>query len=132
MQRDYSVLTQAHQDALKLQLEGLTVDFVLNHTSAGGGSSYPVPVPAGANRAEILCRVIGGAAGNLQVWRQVSKHTDPSGFPMQVIAAILAYNANGTRTVLDLPPNTGRLYAEHVALPVGAQMNVIVSFWREG
>jgi hypothetical protein len=132
MQHDYTILNQAQNDAYKLKYEGSTQDFVLNHTNAGGGSNYVLPVPKGCNRVEILCRIIGGAAGTLQVWRQVTKTTDPSGFPMQVIAATLAFNANGTRQVIELPPNTGRLYAEHTGMPAGAQMNVIATFWREG
>lgn len=132
MQSDYSILNQAHKDAYKLQFEGDTQDFVLNHTSTGAGSNYVLPVPVGCNRVEILCRVIGGAAGTLQVWRQVNKRTDPSGRPMQVIASTLAYNANGTRDVIQIPPNTGRLYAEHTGLPAGAQLNVVATFWREG
>ncbi len=129
---DNPVLNQAQQDAYRLKYEGSVQDFVLNHTNAGAGSNYPLPVPKGCNRVEILCRIVGGAAGTLLVWRQVSKLTDPSGRPMQVIAATLAYNANGTRQVLELPPNVGRLYAEHTGMPAGAQLNVVATFWREG
>lgn len=133
MQFDYPNVLQHEQTTQhRLKYEGEVVDFVLNHTSVGAGSNYPVPVPAGVNRVEILCRIVGGAAGTLQVWRQVSKNTDPSGRPMQVLAATLAYSASGTRQVLELPPNVGRLYAEHTGLPAGAQLNVVANFWREG
>ena len=132
MQFDYPVLSQEQATQHKLKYEGDVHDFVLNHTSVGAGSNYPLPVPAGVNRVEILCKIIGGAAGTLLVWRQVSKNTDPSGRPMQVIAVTMAYNANGTRQVLELPPNVGRLYAEHTGLPAGAQLNVVATFWREG
>lgn len=131
MQHDYSILSEDHRDAVKLRLEAKSFDFVLSHNGTAG-SSYTLFVPKGANRVEILAKVIGGAAGNLQVFRQVSRVTDPSGYAFQAIAATLAYNANGTRAVLELPPDTGLLYANEAALPVGAQMFAIATFWREG
>lgn len=131
MQFDYDILHSVHKDAEKLRLEAQRVDFVLNHNGTAG-SSYVVPVPKGANRVEILAKVVSGAAGNLLVFRQVSKVTDPSGFGFQVIAATLVFNTNGTRQVLELPPDVGTLFATEVGLPVGAQMNAICTFWREG
>jgi hypothetical protein len=132
MQFNNPVLQQEQAAQHRLKYEGEVHDFVLNHTSVGAGSNYPLPVPAGVNRVEILCKITGGAAGTLQVWRQVSKNTDPSGFPMRVIAQTLAYNANGTRVTFEIPPNVGRLYAEHTGLPAGAQLSVVATFWREG
>lgn len=137
MCRDYdsfgaNVLKAEHEEAERLRYEAAEFDFVLNLTSTGAGSNYPIPVPKGANRVEVLVKVAPGATGDLQVWRQVSKVTDPSGRPMQVIAATLAYNANGTRTVFELPPNIGRLYAVASNIAVGSQMSVVLSFWRVG
>ena len=139
MCRDYGhesfgamVLNAEHEDMERLRYEAQEFDFVLNLTSTGAGSNYPIPIPKGANRCEILVKVTPGATGDLQVWRQASKVTDPSGRPMQVIVSTLAYNANGTRTVFELPPNIGRLYAVATGIAVGSQMSVVVSFWRVG
>jgi hypothetical protein len=127
-----NVLKAEHEEAERLRFEAQEYDFVLNLTSTGAGSNYPIPIPKGANRVEVLCKVAPGATGDLQVWRQVSKVTDPSGRPLQVIAATLAFNTNGTRTVFELPPNVGRLYAVASNIAVGSQMSVVVSFWRVG
>ena len=125
-------LQSVEADSKRLAYCAEEIDFVLNYTSTGAGSNYLIPVPRGANRVEILCKVTGGVAGDLQVWRQVSKRSDPSGRPMQVILGTLAYNANGTRSVSELPPDVGRIYAVVTGLAVGAQMSVVASFWRVG
>lgn len=129
---DNGILNSVHEEAERLKLCAETYDFVLNATSTGGGSNYPIPVPRGANRVEILVKVAGGSAGDLQVWRQVNKVTDPSGRPMQVIVSTLAYNANGTRAVVELPPDIGRLYAVTSGLTGSAQLSCVLSFWRVG
>lgn len=135
MCRDYdsygaNVLNAEHESAHRLEYEAEEFDFVLNLTSAGAGSNYPIPVPKGANRCEILMRVIGANQGDLQVWRQASKITDPSGRPLQVLASTLSFNTNGARAVLEVPPNIGRLYAVSSNIGSGGQMSVVVSFWR--
>jgi hypothetical protein len=127
-----NVLHSEQEEAHRLKYEAHEVDFVLNLTSTSAGSNYPIPVPKGANRVEVLVRVVGGVTGDLQVWRQVSKVTDPSGRPLQVLAQTLAYNTNGTRVVFELPPNIGRLYAVGSGIAVGAQMSCVLSFWRVG
>lgn len=107
------------------------VDLTFALTLAGAGSSYPVPIPPGANRVEILAVVVGGVAGDLLIDRQLSFANAESSRPMRARAATLAWNAAGTRTVLEIPPGAGRLFASATGLVGAAEMFATLAFWSE-
>ena len=118
-------------DIKSLETQAQTYDLLFNADNAGGGNTYVVTVPKGANRAEVVVRVTGGIAGALQIQRHITTQTAPATDHVQGIVATLAYNAAGARTVFELAPGTGQLQAVPVGLPGGATMTATVALWRQ-
>ena len=119
------------QAAKNASLAPIVRDLVKDGDSASNTGFYEVPVPDGCNRCEIVCTVAGGAAGDLLVYRAVTRERSPSSEHIRVLAATLAYNARGARTVLELAPGIGLLQASQTGLPALATMNATAIFWRQ-
>ncbi len=118
-------------DIKSLETQAQTYDLLFRVDNAGGGNSYVVTVPKGANRAEVVVRVTGGIAGNLQLQRHIVTQTAPATDHVQGVIATLAYAAAGSRTVIELAPGTGQIQAVPVGLPGGATMTATIALWRQ-
>lgn len=118
-------------DIASLETQAQTYDLLFRADNAGGGNSYVVTVPKGANRAEVVVRVTGGTAGNLQIQRHITTQTAPATDHVQGVVATLVYNAAGSRTVFELAPGTGQLQAVPIGLGAGATMTATVALWRQ-
>lgn len=105
-------------------------DLVRNGTSTGG-DFLEIAIPTGCNRCEIICAVSNGAAGDLLVHRSIQRERSAGSEHVQGLAATLAYNVRGARTVLELPPGAGVLRPSQTGLPALATMQATAIFWRQ-
>lgn len=118
-------------EAESASFKGIVRDLVRDGISTSTAGFFIVPIPAGCNRAEVLCAVSGGAAGDLLVLRTTDRERSTSSTHLNALAATLAYNARGARTVLELPPDGGMIQAAQTGLPALATMQATIIFWRE-
>ena len=125
------VSTHTKNEAETASFKGIVRDLVRDGISTSTNGFFIVPIPAGCNRAEILCAVSGGAAGNLLVFRTTERERSSSSTHLNALAATLAFNAMGSRTVLELPPDGGLIQAAQTGLPALATMQATIIFWRQ-
>lgn len=118
-------------EAETASFQGIVRDLVRDGGSTSSDGFFTVPIPAGCNRAEILCAVSGGAAGDLLVYRSVDRERSSGSRQISALAATLAYNARGARTVLEIPPGCGTIQASQSGLPALAVMQATILFWRD-
>lgn len=118
-------------EAETASFQGIVRDLVRDGGSASSDGFFTVAIPAGCNRAEILCFVSNGGAGDLLVYRSTERERSPSSTHLNALAATLAYNARGTRAVLEIPPNGGFIQALQTGLPALAVMQATIIFWRD-